>query len=209
MTNLKESKALLERAYSLKEGEAMSLYRDWADSYDADLVDSLGYVGPLHVAEIAATYCENKAARILDVGCGTGLVAQGLSKLGYDQIDGLDFSQEMLEVARTKGIYNSLINADLTKKLSIEKESYYMLVSCGTFTHSHVGPEAFDELIRVTRPSGILCISINAAIFESNGFEKKLSDLESSNQIKIESKDTIKLTVNEPVDGFVVVLKKL
>lgn len=209
MTNISQSKLLLKRAYNLKKGEAKPLYRDWANSYDTDLVDSLGYVGPVHVANIAATYCTNAEARILDVGCGTGLVAQRLSQLGYDQIDGLDFSSEMLEVARCKGVYGSLINADLTKELSMEKETYDILVSCGTFTHSHVGPEAFDELIRVTRSGGILCVSINAAIFESNGFEKKLSDLERSNKIKIESKTTIKLTVNEPVDGFVVVFSKL
>jgi predicted TPR repeat methyltransferase len=115
----------------------------------------------------------------------------------------------MLEVARNKGVYDSLINADLTKELSIEKEAYDMLVSCGTFTHSHVGPEAFDELLRVTRTEGILCVSINAEIYESNGFYKKLSSLESAGKILIESKTTIKLTVNEPVDGFVVVFKKL
>ena len=209
MTNIGQSKLLLKRAYHLKEGEAKPLYRDWADSYDADLVESLGYVGPVHVAEIAVTYCENKAARILDVGCGTGLVAQRLSQLGYNQIDGLDFSSEMLEVARNKGMYGSLINADLTKELSIEKEAYDMLVSCGTFTHSHVGPEAFDELLRVTRTGGILCISINAGVYESCGFAKKLRVLEVSNKIRIENKTTIKLTVNEPVDGFVVVFSKL
>lgn len=209
MTNLEQSKSLLVRAYNLKEGEAKPLYQDWANSYDVDLVDSLGYVGPVHVADIADTYCTNEDARILDVGCGTGLVAQRLSQLGYEQIDGLDFSKEMLEVARSKDIYVDLINADLTQTLSINTSVYDLVVSCGTFTHSHVGPEAFDELLRIIRPGGIVCVSINAEIYESNGFYKKLSNLECAGKILIESKVKIQLTVNEPVDGFVVVFKKL
>ena len=209
MTNFKESKSLLDRAYSLKAGEAKPLYRDWAGSYDADLVESLGYVGPVNVAEITANYCENKSARILDVGCGTGLVAHRLAELGYEQIDGLDFSPEMLEVAREKDIYESLISADLNKQLSIDSNSYDVIVSCGTFTHSHVGPSAFDELIRVSRSGGIFCLSINAAIYESSGFSDKLRDLENSNQINMLDKTIIELTVNEPVDGFVVIFKKV
>jgi predicted TPR repeat methyltransferase len=209
MTTIGQSKLLLKRAYHLKEGEAKPLYRDWADSYDADLVESLGYVGPVRVADIAHSCCPDVSARILDVGCGTGLVAQRLFQLGHKQIDGLDFSKEMLEVARSKDIYVDLMNADLTKTLSINSSVYDLVVSCGTFTHSHVGPEAFDELLRIIRPNGIVCVSINAEIYESNGFYKKLSNLESVGKILIESKTTIKLTVNEPVDGFVVVFKKL
>ncbi len=209
MTNIKQSKSLLKRAYNLKEGEAKPLYKDWASSYDTDLVDSLGYVGPVCVADIAHSFCSDVSTRILDVGCGTGLVAQRLSQLGYKQISGLDFSKEMLEVARSKNIYVDLMNADLTKTLSINTSAYDLIVSCGTFTHSHVGPEAFDELLRVIRSGGIACVSINAEIYESNGFDKKLSQLECAGKILIESRVKIKLTINEPVDGFVVVFKKL
>ena len=38
--------------------------------------------------------------RILDVGCGTGLVGVSLSKLGFVQLDGLDFSSETLNEAK-------------------------------------------------------------------------------------------------------------
>jgi predicted TPR repeat methyltransferase len=209
MTNIKQSKSLLARAYNLKKDEAKPLYRDWALTYDNDLVESLGYVGPVCVADIAHSFCADVSAHILDVGCGTGLVALRLSQLGYQRIDGLDFSKEMLEVARSKNIYADLINADLTKTLSIKTAVYDLVVSCGTFTHSHVGPEAFDEILRIIRPGGIACVSINAEIYESNGFSEKLRALECADKILMQSKVKIQLTVNEPVDGFVVVLKKL
>ncbi len=54
MVDRKRSKSLLERAYDLQTGdEALSLYRDWATSYDTDLVDPLGYVGPARLDRLA------------------------------------------------------------------------------------------------------------------------------------------------------------
>lgn len=209
MPDRKRSRSLLERAYGLQTGdEALSLYRDWATSYDTDLVDPLGYVGPRRVADIVAARCRDFNAHILDVGCGTGLVGDRLTYLGYTKMDGLDFSQEMLEVARTKNVYVALINADLTQKLSIESASYDVIVSCGTLTHGHVGPDAFDELLRITRTGGIFCVSVNTEIYESNGFADKLSELENAGHILIESRVTIPLMTKEPVNGIIVILEK-
>ncbi len=209
MADRKRSKSLLERAYGLQTSdEALSLYRDWATSYDTDLVDPLGYVGPARVADIAAARCRDFNAHILDVGCGTGLVGERLAYLGYTKMDGLDFSQEMLEAARTKNVYVALINADLTQPLSIDSGSYDFIVSCGTFTHGHVGPDAFDELLRITRTGGIFCVSINTEIYESNGFADKLSELENTRQVLIESRVTIPLMTKEPINGIIVTLEK-
>lgn len=209
MADRKRSKSLLERAYDLQSGdEALSLYRDWATSYETDLVDPLGYVGPARVADIAAARCRDLNAHILDVGSGTGLVGERLAYLGYTKIDGLDFSQEMLDVARTKNVYAGLINADLTQPLSIKTASYDVIVSCGTFTHGHVGPDVFDELLRIIRTGGVFCVSINTEIYETNGFAKKLSDLEKAGKILVESQVTIPLMTKEPVNGIVVTLRR-
>ena len=45
--------------------------------------------------------------RILDVGCGTGLVGSELHKIGYRDLDGLDASPEMLKIAAEKNIFKS------------------------------------------------------------------------------------------------------
>jgi hypothetical protein len=49
------------------------------------------------------------------------------------------------------------------------------LISAGTFTHGHVGPEALDELWRVAAPGAVCVIGINAAHYESAGFGEKLA----------------------------------
>ena len=56
MADRKRSRSLLERAYDLQTSdEALSLYRDWATSYDTDLVDPLRYVVPARVSLVLAT----------------------------------------------------------------------------------------------------------------------------------------------------------
>ena len=46
---------------------------------------------------------------ILDVGAGTGLVGENLYKKGNKKIIGIDISPEMLEQAKLKGCYSSLM----------------------------------------------------------------------------------------------------
>jgi len=43
--------------------------------------------------------------RIIDIACGTGIVAEDLREHNYTNIDGLDPSKGYIEVAKTKGIY--------------------------------------------------------------------------------------------------------
>ena len=59
-------------------------YEIWVQMY-ADLIEWHGAPGK----------------RLLDIGCGTGKSALGLSQLGF-QVTGVDFSESMLDVARTK-----------------------------------------------------------------------------------------------------------
>lgn len=48
-----------------------------------------------------------KDGRILDIGCGTGRVSIGLYQLGYHEIEGIDFSEAMIQSARKFATRNS------------------------------------------------------------------------------------------------------
>ena len=79
-------------------------YDAMAAKYDAYL-DQLGYPDPDSITEAIHDVCEvPKDAKINDFGCGTGLIADVLSKKGYTHIDGCDASQKMLDLANEKGI---------------------------------------------------------------------------------------------------------
>lgn len=115
---------------------------------------------------------------MLDVGAGTGLLAQSIPIRSMIDIDGLDISPDMLAVAKKKGLYRKTIEADLTGPLDIADGSYAAIVSSGTFTHGHVGPDAIDELLRIARPGAIFVLAINAEHFAARGFDAKLAALD-------------------------------
>ncbi len=52
----------------------------------------------------------------------------------------------------------------------------------GTFTFGHVKPNALDEFIRITKPGGLICFTINEGIHEEYGFDKKIDFLKQNNK---------------------------
>jgi predicted TPR repeat methyltransferase len=180
-------KDLLQRAYDVKNPEeAKDLYRDWAGSYDQHLERGLRYVAPTVIAQMLSVAEPDHRVRVLDVGCGTGLVGVSLSKLGFVQLDGLDFSSQMLDEARRKGVYRKLIHADLNESLDLAPSTYGAAISCGTFTHGHVDANALDRIARLLKPGAIFACTIHQAVWESGGFAGTLERLGSDGVLVVE-----------------------
>jgi len=173
-----DDKPDLGAAYALKTPEdSRHLYRGWAETYDADFAASMDYTYPATLAGVFAKHARPTDAPVLDVGAGTGLVGAGLAALGDWPVDGLDISPEMLGVAMGKGYYRAVHVADLSQPLHLPDAIYGGVVSAGTFTHGHVGPDAFDALLRVSRPGALFVIGINAAVYRAQGFDVKFAAL--------------------------------
>jgi predicted TPR repeat methyltransferase len=173
---------VLKKVYEAENHEElMDAYKDWAADYDADTVDAHGYVAPVVSGQALAGYVPDKQARILDAGCGTGLVAEVLAKMGYDNMDALDYSQEMLDEAEKKGLYTKYIQADLSKPLDFKDNEYDAVVCVGTFTYGHVDADGFNELVRITRPGGHICFTIREGAYEDYGYRERMVELERDN----------------------------
>ena len=170
----------LKDAYSIKTPEdSINLYRSWASTYDSDFAKQNDYRSPLEIAKYFDKYSNNKDTPILDVGAGTGLIGE-LLNASSREIDAIDISPEMLNIARLKNCYSKIIEADLTKRLLINDNHYGAIVSAGTFTHGHVGPDVLDELLRVTRSGGLFVFTIHYKLYKKAGFDKKFLEIEKS-----------------------------
>ncbi len=170
---------ILNKVYTATNHEdLMDAYVDWAGDYDRDTVDEFGYVAHVAGARALDRFTDDTGCRILDAGCGTGLVAEVLRKMGYERLEGLDYSREMLDVARDKGVYEKTMHADLSKPLDIPDDHYDAVVCVGTFTYGHVGAEAFDHLVRVTRPGGHVCFTIRDGAYEEFGYRERMLEME-------------------------------
>ena len=128
----------------------------------------MAYRSPAEVARVFAAL--GGTGPVLDVGAGTGLVGQALAEAGIGPVDGLDISAEMLARAAEKQVYRSTITADLTQVLPLPDSAYSGCISAGTFTTGHVGPEAFGELLRVTRPGAVFAVTVHSAFYKAAGF---------------------------------------
>ena len=164
-------------AYALRtEAEIRKLYADWAPSYDDGFGAAQGYQLPRAVA--LSFLGAGGTGPVLDVGAGTGLLGEELAKVGLGPVDALDLSEEMLAVARGKSIYRTLVAGDLTASvLDLPGAPYAGIVSSGTFTRGHAGPDGLPAILRHAAPGALVCLGINAAHFDAEGFAKAFEAL--------------------------------
>ena len=149
-------------------------YKNWASKYDNDLID-WGYAYPTQVKKILESNIKIKRnSKILDAGCGTGLVAETLNDMKFNNIIGLDYSVDMLKIAKSKKIYKKLIQESLSKKTTLRSNQFDVVLCTGVLTSGHVGAKAINELIRVTKDRGYLILSIAESIYEKLGFKNEI-----------------------------------
>ena len=81
--------------------DTAGLYDDWAERYEADL-EAIGYAAADRCAAALAGADPDRRSPVVDLGCGTGLSGEALKAAGFAEIDGYDFSEGMLKLARRK-----------------------------------------------------------------------------------------------------------
>ena len=151
-------------------------YDRWASEYDGDLEDDFGYVMPRMAVETFSRFVA-KDAKVLDAGAGTGLVGVELGRLGFGDIEAMDMSQGMLEVAGAKNVYGALHQMIMGEELGFETDRYDATIGVGVLTLGHAPASSLDELVRVTKPGGVVAFTLRPDVYERNGFREKQEQL--------------------------------
>lgn len=150
----------LNRVYAARSPqELLQVYQEWAGSYERDLVEGMGWDKPAKVGQTLLPYLPPQA-HILDVAAGTGLMGQFLHQHGQHDLSALDFSAEMLEQAKKRGVYRSLHQHDLLLPVPLTQRSYDAITAVGIFTEGHLGPEVLPTLRDLLKPQGLLAFSL-------------------------------------------------
>ena len=165
------------------------LYDEWANDYDNDLINEYGYIAPKLTADKFKALVLKKNLKIIDVGCGTGLVGQALYENGYKNIDGYDISPEMLKIAKQSKFYKELKQIDLNDKPTNLSETYDVLICVGSFGYGALEPIAIRHLIGLVKSGGLLFIFMNAEPFKSQNYQKHISTLETQSLWSVNSID--------------------
>jgi ubiquinone/menaquinone biosynthesis C-methylase UbiE len=203
MTNKKGLKFYdnLDLSKTQNEDDLMNVYQKWAADYDDDNDNLLGTVSQPMSVQILQEYVKNKELKIIDVGCGTGLVGRELERAGFVNFDGIDISKEMIDIAKRRG-YSNLFIGSLNNKLPFTDGEYDAALCVGVFTHGHIGSDRLDELVRIVKPGGIICFTINEGVYASYGFNSKIKRLESEHVWKVIELRKNDYMVKKNVKGF-------
>jgi predicted TPR repeat methyltransferase len=170
----------LKRVYAARTPDELSAaYADWAASYDRDTFRD-GYHLPFSIAAWVARHVPVGAGPLLDAGCGSGMSGPVLAALGYEEIEGLDFSPDMLKLAATRGAYSSLTQAELGKALPWPDRHFAAFFSTGVFTAGHAPASSLDELVRITRAGGFAMFTVRDVVLETGGFRARFDALEAA-----------------------------
>lgn len=155
--------------------EVAALYDKWSQTYDAEMAVA-GYRHPSICLALLTRYLPRDAAPLLDAGAGTGLIGEWLGIMGYPTVEGLDISNGMLDVARTKGVYTALHNLALGGPLPFPDGHFAGVISAGVFTTGHVGAEGLEELLRICASGGVVVLTVKTTIWDS-GFAAHVGGL--------------------------------
>ncbi len=160
----------LDRVYAATTpAELADAYAAWAASYDRETAE-LGYCLPFLIPAWLARHLPAGGEPVLDAGCGTGLTGPCLAALGYAAVEGLDMSDDMLAIARSRGAYGVLKQATLGETLPWPDDHFAAFVSTGVFTAGHAPAAGLHELVRITRPGGFAVFTVRDILVEEAGF---------------------------------------
>ncbi len=161
-------------------------YESWAEDYEAD-VGSADYSGPAIAARLLPRHLAPGGARLLDAGCGTGLVGRELGALGYTRIDGFDLSESMARRARETGSYREVRGGvDIMRAGEIYPAEFDAVLSIGVFTLGHVPAAALEVLLGLARPGGILLLSTRTHYYEESDFRELVEGLLATGRLELQ-----------------------
>ena len=113
----------------------VKVFDDFAATFDEQLA-GLNNRGPQRIAEALAEEGleQTGGLDVLDAGCGTGLCGPILRPYARRLI-GVDLSEQMLQRARGREIYDELTAAELTEFIVARPDSYDLIVSADTLVY--------------------------------------------------------------------------
>lgn len=140
-------------------GYVEALFDEQAARFDTHLVGELGYRIPQILAGLVKPGLATSRPRVLDLGCGTGLVGAALGP-GAELI-GVDLSAGMLREAAKRGVYSALLQKDVMEALrDCPAGSLSAVISADVFIYIGALEEIFGSVAAALAGRGVFAFSV-------------------------------------------------
>jgi predicted TPR repeat methyltransferase len=198
-----------------------SVFDDYANKFDAHLVEGLHYHAPEKLAAFIGLHLAPPASQwdILDLGCGTGLSGAAIASYSRS-LTGVDLSANMLEKARARNLYRRLERQDISAFLRAEPAQYDLLFATDVFIYIGKLDEVMQEAKRILREGGAFAFSVERlqtdADYRLNPTGRYAQSLPYLERLArefgfappITAETILRVESNVPVDGLLVLLKR-
>jgi SAM-dependent methyltransferase len=133
--------------------DARTGYGEWVATYERTVEDAMD----IALLDLLSTPPWSTLHRAADLGCGTGRTGAWLQRHGVAVIDGVDLTPEMLAVARSKGLYRRLVEADLAAT-GLEASAYELVTTCLVDEHLADLHALYCEALRLAIAGGFFVL---------------------------------------------------
>ena len=207
---------------AITDGYVRALFDDYAPKFDRHLTGSLAYRGPELIADALRRACSKRLREyrfVLDLGCGTGLMAQALEGV-FSSMEGVDLSPRMLEKAGKTKLYDALHEGELVSFLAARPSAEAdLVVAADVFVYMAALDAAFREAHRVLKREGLFAFTVqahegdgfilgeDARYAHSEAYLRELADAVGFTMVIFERVST-REDRGVPVPGFLVVLQR-
>lgn len=133
-----------------------ALFDQYADHFDSHLMDKLDYRVPRLLYDLLPQ--KSSVSMALDLGCGTGLVAQFFEGITQYWV-GVDLSAEMLAKTKDKNSYSELIHGEIVQYLKKETRQFPLIICADTLIYMAKVDEFFNQVASHLSQNGMFLFS--------------------------------------------------
>ncbi len=201
---------------------ARDLFDRYADHFEDHLISSLKYQVPFIIKEKLKSLNPPKNSKVLDLGCGTGLMGKTIVDL-FPNLVGVDISSNMIEETRKKDIYTELYVNDIHEFLLIDAQEFDLIIAADVFIYIKDLQTVFSRVKKHLNRDAYFIFSIelsaeinlaNYKLGKSGRYTHTMKYMESlckDNGFKVIDKEEVILREENKIDqkGEIFILKSL
>jgi 2-polyprenyl-3-methyl-5-hydroxy-6-metoxy-1,4-benzoquinol methylase len=120
---------------------------------------------------------QDKNSKILDIGCAVGVYHTMLHSLGYENVSGLDLSEEYIEAAKEINPYYKYKAGNACQKLPYKPNTFDVVMAVDVLEHVDCPKRLLEGMLNAVKLGGLCILSapngLNYEIFSHKPSNKK------------------------------------